>query len=457
MKHFYTFLLSFIISLPLFSQIDLTIRDYVYFTQDCQLPEGKLILSSDPVNFDFLFEPEGGNTGPTTNLRHQYYREVTVSFVNSSGVELNHHTFPSRSLEFDTGISIDESMLQGLPDDSYRTKVAIRYFRNQNINNPFDPLQRFYVNGGYINEFHLPTNQDEHTEYLYNVLCFKYENCHRVKIYPKLGFARTKINGGSGNFDYQWAIDNFYIADYDDRTELVCGSHTYSVTVTDLDTGCEVIASRTILRDDCDDPFVPCTTETISPTVTNPKPGVYSIAWNTIEGVTNYKVRVIPNDPECCGGEGPIEPYTYTTTKSPLLVQIAGTRCFSYEIIPICKNGAMGQSSGKKCRSAERNTRSSEDSMFGDIDVKLIDSELMPQIKIYPNPVSDFLNIDFDKELKNPSVYVFDMNGRFIDLVQFKDTRHGQLDISEYQLGTYIIQIRDQNQILKTDRIAVIK
>jgi len=423
------------------SQVDLTIRDYVTLTQECDLPITNEILSSDELQFDILFEPNGGQTGPNTHIRHQYYRQVTIVFVNSSGAELNPYTFDNHNLSFDKTITIDESMLEGLPNDEYIVDVSIRYSRNSNLNNPHDPVQRFFFNGTYVSQFHLPTNQDEYTENLYNVLCFKYHNCHNVRIYPKLDFARTAVTHGSGNFEYNWAIDGVDIAVFDDRTRLLCGLHTYSVTVTDPSTGCEVVSSRQMSGEDCQEVLIPCTTGAIKPVLSTLADGAYKIDWNEVEKAVSYKVKIIPSDPSCCGGEVKSMPIIIPVSKSEIVFKLPESRCFSYEIIPICESGEAGKTSGKKCYAPK----------------KVFSRYASDIIKIFPNPAAEYLNVLLGEDYATATVTVYDMNGRQVLKNDFKNNSNLQIETSELNSGTYLLKLSLNEVLHSTNRIVILK
>jgi len=74
-------------------------------------------------------------------------------------------------------------------------------------------------------------------------------------------------------------------------------------------------------------------------------------------------------------------------------------------------------------------------------------------ILLYPNPVKDFLFLDFNKESYQDSNYVlFDSQGKLIkkgNLTQQKS----ELDFSTLPSTVYIIQIFQKNQIIKTFKI----
>jgi hypothetical protein len=74
-------------------------------------------------------------------------------------------------------------------------------------------------------------------------------------------------------------------------------------------------------------------------------------------------------------------------------------------------------------------------------------------IVLYPNPVKDFLFVDFNKENYQDANYaLFDAQGKLIkkgNLTQQKS----ELDFSLLPSSVYIIQIFQKNQIIKTFKI----
>ena len=63
------------------------------------------------------------------------------------------------------------------------------------------------------------------------------------------------------------------------------------------------------------------------------------------------------------------------------------------------------------------------------------DIDFVQDVKLYPNPTSDFIQIDFDKPLK--SISIFDMNGQ----LQYFETTNGteRIDVQYLASGTYIL------------------
>jgi len=66
------------------------------------------------------------------------------------------------------------------------------------------------------------------------------------------------------------------------------------------------------------------------------------------------------------------------------------------------------------------------------------------QIKIYPNPVSDFLSIEMSTiDMKNTSLTVFDINGRKLKQQNITST-HTQLELRNLPAGVYMLRIQQK-------------
>ncbi|WP_177187119.1 T9SS-dependent choice-of-anchor J family protein [Kaistella jeonii] len=63
------------------------------------------------------------------------------------------------------------------------------------------------------------------------------------------------------------------------------------------------------------------------------------------------------------------------------------------------------------------------------------------QIKIYPNPSSDFIKIDNVKDIK--TVRIFDMTGKLV-----KQTSAKEIDVQAFAKGQYIVNVYTENEII---------
>ncbi len=71
--------------------------------------------------------------------------------------------------------------------------------------------------------------------------------------------------------------------------------------------------------------------------------------------------------------------------------------------------------------------------------------EIMPaDISVYPNPVSDFVNIETKTQIK--SIKVFDITGKEISQKNFVNQKKVSLNTKKFKKGIYIIEITDENQ-----------
>ncbi len=84
--------------------------------------------------------------------------------------------------------------------------------------------------------------------------------------------------------------------------------------------------------------------------------------------------------------------------------------------------------------------------------VEDVDSQAR-SILLYPNPVKDFLFIDFnDKNYRNSSYGLFDSQGKLIKKGNLNQQK-SELDFSLLPSSVYIIQIIQNNQNIKTFKI----
>jgi hypothetical protein len=79
--------------------------------------------------------------------------------------------------------------------------------------------------------------------------------------------------------------------------------------------------------------------------------------------------------------------------------------------------------------------------------VDLNESFYGSDVQIYPNPVSDILNITFNN-FQNRQIKIIDVYGRTI-LCLTSSKQFEELDLSKYQRGVYIICIQARDGIVK--------
>ena len=67
------------------------------------------------------------------------------------------------------------------------------------------------------------------------------------------------------------------------------------------------------------------------------------------------------------------------------------------------------------------------------------------EVKIFPNPVSDSLNIELPDEARNSKVTIYSLNGRKIDSLIHKESIFN-LDVSQFETGIYFIRFEKQGK-----------
>ncbi len=88
-----------------------------------------------------------------------------------------------------------------------------------------------------------------------------------------------------------------------------------------------------------------------------------------------------------------------------------------------------------------------------DTTVNIYETEINSKIKVYPNPVSSRLNIEFPKNfnIRGASIEIIDMNGRLVLRTKLESISE-TLDINKFIKGLYLIKIQN-NKTIVTRRI----
>jgi hypothetical protein len=83
------------------------------------------------------------------------------------------------------------------------------------------------------------------------------------------------------------------------------------------------------------------------------------------------------------------------------------------------------------------------------------DEHIFSRIKIYPNPVSDKLHVEFSKIDKNREIIIFDSRGQKIHK-ESAGERYKQIDIASLNTtGVLVVKIKTNNQC-KAHKICVL-
>ncbi|MCD4746465.1 MAG: T9SS type A sorting domain-containing protein [Bacteroidales bacterium] len=76
---------------------------------------------------------------------------------------------------------------------------------------------------------------------------------------------------------------------------------------------------------------------------------------------------------------------------------------------------------------------------------KKIDYELY----IYPNPANCFINVYIDKDVKNPELYIYDINGKIINTISYPDfflNQTKKIPVDHLKKGMYLLHLKTNNK-----------
>ncbi len=68
---------------------------------------------------------------------------------------------------------------------------------------------------------------------------------------------------------------------------------------------------------------------------------------------------------------------------------------------------------------------------------------------VYPNPAKNFVNIDLTENVTEAAVSVFDMTGRKIAEGEIKNGYRTQLDITAFEKGIYLLEVKTDTKVLR--------
>lgn len=74
------------------------------------------------------------------------------------------------------------------------------------------------------------------------------------------------------------------------------------------------------------------------------------------------------------------------------------------------------------------------------------------EIKVYPNPTSDFVTVHFSKVMEKPTYMLFDLSGRLIQQKNIEST-DAKIDMTSYAGGSYILKLNNGQKPLQSFKI----
>lgn len=80
----------------------------------------------------------------------------------------------------------------------------------------------------------------------------------------------------------------------------------------------------------------------------------------------------------------------------------------------------------------------------GELPLSINHTSFLPEIKIYPNPTSDFIHITGIESLKNLQLFIYNSYGELIHTTLLK--REYKINVANYPPGLYLLTIRDTKQ-----------
>ncbi len=74
------------------------------------------------------------------------------------------------------------------------------------------------------------------------------------------------------------------------------------------------------------------------------------------------------------------------------------------------------------------------------------------EIKVYPNPTSDYVIVHFSKVIEKPTYFLFDLSGRIIEQKSIEST-DVKIDMTSFAGGSYILKLNNGQKPLQAFKI----
>ncbi|MCB0761196.1 MAG: T9SS type A sorting domain-containing protein [Flavobacteriales bacterium] len=69
------------------------------------------------------------------------------------------------------------------------------------------------------------------------------------------------------------------------------------------------------------------------------------------------------------------------------------------------------------------------------------------ELEVFPNPTSDYIQVSWVGGANAVTVDIFDLNGRLVKSERAQATNRLTIDLTDLQSGSYVVQVRQSNQI----------
>jgi D-alanyl-D-alanine carboxypeptidase len=77
-------------------------------------------------------------------------------------------------------------------------------------------------------------------------------------------------------------------------------------------------------------------------------------------------------------------------------------------------------------------------------------------VKIYPNPASNVVNVDIEQDVKNGKMQLYDMTGKLL-MEQQLSGKHTPVNTENYHTGLYLLKLQDDNGRVYTQKLQIAK
>lgn len=272
----------------------------------------------------------------------------------------------------------------------------------------------------------------------------------------------TTFNEPCINPQYSWTVDGEPAIDTSPKdpttfsyqfncnsTYEICGTATVFNTATNLyctDTDCEKVTIKDCRNCPCDiDPPIKLNVQPNGVLAWAPVPGAVSYI---ISSPGPYDLQIFCNT---CKFPSYLEPIS-VSQPSYQLPPLMKNRCFVWRVQAVCADGTVSDVSKQLCYLGEIFVLDEELADDPKLEIgleKLVDSDGISKVLVYPNPTTNQINIDLtaDKE-EHLTVQLIDQSGRILlenDGQIFKGYNQFTFNLTDLPRGIYMIKFNSEH------------
>jgi len=169
----------------------------------------------------------------------------------------------------------------------------------------------------------------------------------------------------------------------------------------------------------------------------------FQVTWDNVQDTRGYELLI--------GFEAESRRFLIPVSRNRVIISTGSTRTVVLSVRTVCGSNTRSEFSEYISFSADRSKASARSSSTGEVYGEFIIEE--PQLTVFPNPTSDFINLNFESIDTESLLQIFDVTGRAMhtSIIPAGDIAP-RISVSDLTEGIYQVVITSDNIILGQSR-----